>query len=73
MNLHLIGIKTFLIMMTDLLLLTLGGFSGILSALAYDREPWSPAFWMWAMISIGSSFGCAIIGWWCWYELRYKK
>lgn len=73
MNLRAIGIKTLLIMMTDLLLVTIGLFTGILSALAFDRGAWSQEFWMFSLISIGCSLGTAVIGWWAWLQLRYKK
>jgi len=71
MTLRALGIKTALIMLTDLLLGWAGLFSGILSALAYDREAWT-TFWMWASIGGISATGSLLVSWWCWYQLRYK-
>ena len=65
-----LGLKTFFIILTDVMLISISLFTGILSALAYDKEPWGTKFWTLALISIFCDIITSVIGWWSWLEIR---
>jgi hypothetical protein len=67
-----LGLKTALLMGIDIILVATSLFTGILSALAFDHDPWCLKFWILALIGIICDIATSVIGWWAWYELRYK-
>ena len=71
--LRVLGLKTILVMLTDLTLVSIGLFAGVLSALAFDRAPWGTEFWVLSLICIVCNLGTAIISWWAWIQLRFAR